>query len=123
MAAGMRAHVLPVSACSVWCGRTAAAPHIRLVARPPARAALPRVKYQEHLETGRTAGRARRFLVREARALGLEVIDRCNLTVLQEPGQEDLPAFLAAHQARGPARAAPRLAPGMPSGLRRACSP
>ena len=27
-----------------------------------------------------------RFLVREARALGLEVIDRCNLTVLLEPG-------------------------------------
>ena len=42
---------------------------------------------------------ARRYLVREARALGLEVIDRCNLTVLQEPGQEDLPDFLAAHQA------------------------
>ena len=38
----------------------------------------------------------------EARALGLEVIDRCNLTVLQEPGQEDLPHFLAAHQARPP---------------------
>ena len=44
----------------------------------------------------------RRYLVREARALGLEVIDRCNLTVLQEPGQEDLPNFLAAHQARPP---------------------
>ncbi len=48
--------------------------------------------------------------MREARALGLEVIDRCNLTVLQEPGQEDLPAFLAAHQARSAARAGP--APG-----------
>src|SRR5690606_36753704 len=36
-----------------------------------------------------------RYLVREARALGAEVIDRCNLTVLQEPGQEDLAAFLA----------------------------
>lgn len=45
---------------------------------------------------------ARRYLVREARALDLEVIDRCNLTVLQEPGQEDLPKFLAAHQARWP---------------------
>lgn len=44
LAAGMRAHVLPVSACSVWCGRTAAAPHIRLVACPLPRAALPRVK-------------------------------------------------------------------------------
>ena len=47
---------------------------------------------------------AHRYLVREARALGLEVIDRCNLTVLQEPGQEDLPQFLAAHQARWPGR-------------------
>jgi hypothetical protein len=35
--------------------------------------------------------------VQEARALGssLEIIDRCNLTVLCEPGQEDLPRFLA----------------------------
>jgi hypothetical protein len=38
-----------------------------------------------------------RYLVQEARALGssLEIIDRCNLTVLCEPGQEDLPQFLA----------------------------
>ena len=36
-----------------------------------------------------------RELVREARALGVEVIDRCNLTILQEPDQEDLAAFLA----------------------------
>lgn len=41
-----------------------------------------------------------RFLVREARALGIEVIDRCNLTVLQEPGQQDLAEFLAGHQLR-----------------------
>ena len=34
----------------------------------------------------------------EAKALGLEVIDRCNLTVLQEPGQEDLVDFLAQHR-------------------------
>tara|TARA_R110001599_G_scaffold353870_1_gene601386 strand:- start:179320 stop:180324 length:1005 start_codon:yes stop_codon:yes gene_type:complete len=39
-----------------------------------------------------------RYLVREARALGVEVIDRCNLTVLFEPGQEDLAVFLAEHQ-------------------------
>ncbi|RIL07498.1 MAG: radical SAM protein [Proteobacteria bacterium] len=38
-----------------------------------------------------------RFLVAEARALGRRVIDRCNLTVLLEPGQEDTAAFLAAH--------------------------
>jgi radical SAM/Cys-rich protein len=36
-----------------------------------------------------------RKLVRAGRALGREVIDRCNLTILQEPGQEDLPDFLA----------------------------
>jgi len=39
-----------------------------------------------------------RYLVRAARALGVRVIDRCNLTVLLEPGQEDLAAFLAAQQ-------------------------
>jgi hypothetical protein len=39
--------------------------------------------------------------VQQARALGLEVIDRCNLTVLLEPGQEDLARFLADHQVRG----------------------
>ena len=37
-----------------------------------------------------------RHLVREARRLGVHVIDRCNLTVLNEPGFEDLAAFLAA---------------------------
>jgi radical SAM/Cys-rich protein len=36
-----------------------------------------------------------RELVREARRLGRRVIDRCNLTVLDEPGQEDLGEFLA----------------------------
>lgn len=51
-----------------------------------------------------------RFLVAGARALDgarrarglppLEIIDRCNLTVLVEPGFEDLPAFLAQHQVR-----------------------
>ena len=34
-------------------------------------------------------------LVRAARAQGVRVIDRCNLTVLFEPGQEDLAKFLA----------------------------
>lgn len=37
-----------------------------------------------------------RELVRGARALGVRVIDRCNLTILSEPGQEDLADFLAA---------------------------
>jgi radical SAM/Cys-rich protein len=36
-----------------------------------------------------------RNLVRGARALGMRVIDRCNLTILEEPGQEDLADFLA----------------------------
>ena len=38
-----------------------------------------------------------RWLVREARRAGRRVIDRCNLTVLLEPEQEDLADFLAAH--------------------------
>jgi len=37
-----------------------------------------------------------RDLVTDARARGLAVIDRCNLTVLHEPGQEGLAEFLAA---------------------------
>lgn len=36
-----------------------------------------------------------RRLVLAARALGKKVIDRCNLTVLYEPGQEDTAQFLA----------------------------
>lgn len=36
-----------------------------------------------------------RLLVRQARALGVHVMDRCNLTILFEPGQEDLAQFLA----------------------------
>jgi len=35
-----------------------------------------------------------RALVRQARAQGARVIDRCNLTILSEPGQEDLAEFL-----------------------------
>lgn len=39
-----------------------------------------------------------RWLVESARKLGIHVIDRCNLTILEEPGQEDLAQFLADHQ-------------------------
>ncbi|MDX1804863.1 MAG: arsenosugar biosynthesis radical SAM protein ArsS [Alcanivorax sp.] len=39
-----------------------------------------------------------RYLVSEARKLGVTVIDRCNLTILLEPGYEDLAAFLAEQQ-------------------------
>ena len=39
-----------------------------------------------------------RRLVIAARARGLRLIDRCNLTILEEPGFEDLAGFLAAHR-------------------------
>lgn len=39
-----------------------------------------------------------RYLVKEARAMDVGVIDRCNLTVLFEPGYEDLAEFLAEQQ-------------------------
>jgi radical SAM/Cys-rich protein len=39
-----------------------------------------------------------RDIVRSARAMGATVIDRCNLTILFEPGQERLAEFLAANQ-------------------------
>ena len=39
-----------------------------------------------------------RYLVTKARGLGRRVIDRCNLTVFYEPGQEDTARFLAENQ-------------------------
>lgn len=39
-----------------------------------------------------------RHLVVRARQLGVHVMDRCNLTILEEPGQEGLGEFLAAQQ-------------------------
>ena len=39
-----------------------------------------------------------RFLVCTLRAAGVRVIDRCNLTILEQPGQEDLAEFLAAER-------------------------
>ena len=41
-----------------------------------------------------------RRLVLTLRARGDDVIDRCNLAILSEPGQEDLADFLAAHGVR-----------------------
>ena len=38
-----------------------------------------------------------RELVERACSLGVHVMDRCNLTVLEQPGQEDLVEFLARH--------------------------
>ena len=58
----------------------------------------------EHLETVDLTGGAPelnpvfRYLVSEARGRGLKVIDRCNLTVLLEPGQEGTAQFLRDHQ-------------------------
>ncbi|MET0961339.1 MAG: arsenosugar biosynthesis radical SAM (seleno)protein ArsS [Noviherbaspirillum sp.] len=39
-----------------------------------------------------------RYLVAAARALDVKVMDRCNLTILEEPGYEGMAEFLAAHQ-------------------------
>jgi len=39
-----------------------------------------------------------RPLVSRARALGVRVLDRCNLTILTEPSHDDLAAFLASEQ-------------------------
>jgi len=39
-----------------------------------------------------------RSLVAAATASGVQVIDRCNLTILTEPGQEDTASFLAQHK-------------------------
>lgn len=39
-----------------------------------------------------------RWFVSEVRKLGKHVIDRCNLTILSEPGQQDLADFLRANE-------------------------
>lgn len=39
-----------------------------------------------------------RYLVSKVSELGVEVIDRCNLSILLEPGYEDLADFLAEHK-------------------------
>ncbi len=39
-----------------------------------------------------------RYLVESARGLGLRVIDRCNLTILEQPGYQGLADFLAERQ-------------------------
>ena len=41
-----------------------------------------------------------RSMVERARDLDRRIIDRCNLTILEEPGQEDLAEFLASHRVR-----------------------
>ncbi|MGH8727049.1 MAG: arsenosugar biosynthesis radical SAM (seleno)protein ArsS [Burkholderiales bacterium] len=39
-----------------------------------------------------------RDLVTAARALDIHVIDRCNLTIIEQPGYDDLPQFLASNR-------------------------
>lgn len=39
-----------------------------------------------------------RRMVTAAREMGVRVMDRCNLTILEQPGQEDLAGFLAGQQ-------------------------
>ena len=39
-----------------------------------------------------------RYLVTQAHNAGMHIIDRCNLTILSEPGYEDLAEFLAQHR-------------------------
>jgi len=39
-----------------------------------------------------------RYFVETARAVGLHVIDRCNLTIIEEPDYADLPEYLAKHE-------------------------
>jgi len=39
-----------------------------------------------------------RFFVETARGAGSHVIDRCNLTIIEEAGYSDLPAYLAGHE-------------------------
>ena len=39
-----------------------------------------------------------KYLVTAAKNLGIHIMDRCNLTILQEPGYEDLAAFLSENE-------------------------
>ena len=39
-----------------------------------------------------------KYLVSQAHSAGIHIIDRCNLTILNEPGQEELAEFLAEHK-------------------------
>ena len=65
---------------------------------------IPRVLEKRSIDTLDLTGGAPelhegfRELVRAARALGVRVIDRCNLTILFEPDQHDLADFLAGQQ-------------------------
>jgi len=61
-------------------------------------AANPRVELLDLTGGAPEMNESFRYLVTEARRLGRRVIDRCNLTILFEPGMEDLAEFLAANE-------------------------
>ena len=81
-----------------------AGPHRREMMAPATLALIPEVLRARKLTTLDLTGGAPelhpgfRELVTAARELGVRVIDRCNLTVLLEPGQEELADFLAASE-------------------------
>ncbi|WP_445398301.1 arsenosugar biosynthesis radical SAM (seleno)protein ArsS [Zobellella sp. An-6] len=89
--------------CNMKCVHchVAAGPHRTEMMDEDNLALIPRVLRARRLSTLDLTGGAPelhpgfRALVRAARAQGVKVIDRCNLTILFEPGQDDLAGFLA----------------------------
>lgn len=81
-----------------------AGPHRREMMDADTLALIPEVLAARGIETLDLTGGAPelhpgfRSLVAQARALGIHVLDRCNLTILFEPGQADLAEFLADHR-------------------------
>lgn len=81
-----------------------AGPHRKEMMDNATLALIPQVLQVRHIQTLDLTGGAPelhagfRELVTTARRLGVQVIDRCNLTILLEPGQEGLAEFLAAQQ-------------------------
>ncbi len=65
---------------------------------------IPKVLQAQNIDTLDLTGGAPemhedfKYLVKAARALGVKVIDRCNLTILMEDGYEDMAQFLADNQ-------------------------
>jgi radical SAM/Cys-rich protein len=94
--------------CNQACGHchVNAGPHRSEMMQPETLALIPAVLRARSISTLDLTGGAPelhpgfRDLVRQARALGVAVIDRCNLTILSEPDQEDLADFLAAQGVR-----------------------
>ncbi|WMC12329.1 arsenosugar biosynthesis radical SAM protein ArsS [Oceanimonas pelagia] len=89
--------------CNMKCAHchVAAGPHRTEMMDEQTLALIPQVLQARGIHTLDLTGGAPelhggfRDLVRQACRLGVRVIDRCNLTVLLEPGQENLAAFLA----------------------------